>query len=135
MLPFALLAVLALADADPSPCADLLVASPKLQVVKAPNPGFYSAVVTVDVRNRGVVAQPAATQQHLEIVQNGTVLGTQPIPPLRAQQHYPAAFRIQLPASQRKERLDVTFRYVLDSHNAAQANCSASNDLLHVVLP
>ncbi|HTW83986.1 MAG TPA: hypothetical protein VMD91_07975 [Candidatus Sulfotelmatobacter sp.] len=131
MLDLVLAAALA---ADVSPCADLLVATPKLQIVSAPNRGFDNAIVTVDVRNRGVVAQPNDTRQHLEIVQNGTVLGAQPIPPLGPQRHYPAAFRIQLPARKTHDPLAVTFRYVLDSHNAAQANCSTHNDLLHAVL-
>jgi hypothetical protein len=131
MLPFFLIAAL---GADVSPCADALVASPTLQIVRAVNNEFDSAIVTVDVRNRGVLAQPADTRQHLEIVQHGVVLGTQPIPPLGAEQRYPAAFRLRLPQQAQHDPLEVTFRYVLDSRNAAQANCSTQNDLLHAVL-
>jgi hypothetical protein len=131
MLSFVLGAVLAGA---PAPCADVLVTNPKLQVVRAVNNGFDNAIVTVDVRNAGDAAQPRGIHQHLEIVQRGAVAGTQPIPPLGASQSYPAAFRIQIPHAKHHDPLDVTFRYVLDAGNAAQANCSTHNDLLHAVL-
>ncbi|MGD1067319.1 MAG: hypothetical protein ABR975_10930 [Vulcanimicrobiaceae bacterium] len=131
MLSFVLGAVLA---GTAAPCADLLVANPKLQVVRAVNRGFDNVIVTVDVRNDGAVGQPRQTRQHLEIVQRGAVLGTQPVPPLGPSQSYPAAFRIQFPHAKHHDPLDVTFRYVLDGGNAAQANCSTRNDLLHAVL-
>ena len=53
MFPFVLAAAVA---ASPTPCpADLLVANPRLKVVRARDRGFENLIVTVDVANRGSV--------------------------------------------------------------------------------
>lgn len=132
MLPLLLAAVVA---AAPSPCpSDLLVANPRLKVVRARDRAFDNLIVTVDVKNRGVDGQPTTTQQHLDLVQRGTVLGTQPIPGLGAEQTYVAAFRMRVPHQRRRDPLVVEFRYVLDSHNARRANCTTANDRLTATL-
>ena len=95
MLP--LLVAYALAAA-PTPCpSDLLVANPRLRIVRAADKAFDNYVVTVDVKNRGSAPQPNFTRQHLALARNGAVIGTQPIPPLDANADYAAAFRVQLP--------------------------------------
>jgi hypothetical protein len=133
MLP-ALLAAAILATA-PSPCADLLVANPRLKVVRAANSEMDNYVVTVDVRNRGGAAQTLDVKQHLELIHGGAVIGSQPIPPLEPSQSYIAAFRLQLPHESKRRPVDVVFHYVLDRKvDAARSNCSSANDRLSVTL-
>jgi CARDB len=130
----ALLAAAILATA-PSPCADLLVANPRLKVVRAANAEMDNYVVTVDVRNRGSAGQTSDVKQHLELIHSGAVIGTQPIPPLEASQSYIAAFRLQLPHENKRRPLDVVFHYVLDrKDDVSRNNCSSANDRLSVTL-
>jgi CARDB len=134
MLPFLLAA--ALATASPAPCpSDLLVANPRLKIVRANDDKTRdNYIVTVDVKNRGTAAQPADTRQHLALVRDGTVLGTQSIPALGPNQNYAAAFRVQLPHERKRGPFTVEFRYVLDSKNASRANCTSANDRLNATL-
>jgi len=133
MLPFLLAA--AVATAVPSPCpSDLLVANPRLKVVRAAEKTRDNYVVTVDVKNRGAAAQPEGTTQHLALVRDGTVIGTQPVPALGANESYAAAFRLQLPHASKRGPFSVEFRYVLDSKNAPRANCTSVNDRLTATL-
>jgi hypothetical protein len=133
MLAFLLAA--GVAAAAPSPCpSDLLVANPRLKVVRADDKARDNYVVTVDIKNRGTAAQPEGTQQHLALVRDGIVIGTQPLPSLGANQSYAAAFRVQLPHQARRGPFSVEFRYVLDSKNAPRANCTSVNDRLTATL-
>jgi hypothetical protein len=133
MLPLVLAA--ALVAAEPSPCpSDLLVANPQLKVVRAIDRSRDNFVVTVDIKNRGVAAQPAETRQHLALLREGVTLGTQPIPALGPNQSYAAAFRVQMPHAGRRAPFAVEFRYVLDSKNASRANCTSVNDRLAATL-
>ena len=134
MLPFLLAA--ALATASPAPCpSDLLVANPRLKVVRASEDKTRdNYIVTVDVKNRGAAAQPEDTRQHLALVRDGTVLGTQSIPALGPNDTYAAAFRVQLPHKGRRGPFTVEFRYALDSKNASRANCPRDNDRLNATL-
>jgi hypothetical protein len=133
MLPFLLAA--AVATAVPSTCpSDLLVANPRLKVVRASDKAYDNYVVTVDVRNRGVAPQPDGTQQHLALVRDGRVIGTQPLPAIGADESYAAAFRVQLPHQAKRGPFSVEFRYVLDSKNASRANCTSVNDRLTATL-
>ncbi|HYW52875.1 MAG TPA: CARDB domain-containing protein [Dongiaceae bacterium] len=132
MVPFLVAAALA---AAPSPCpSDLLVANPRLKVVRARDASRDNYVVTVDVTNRGTANQPEGTRQHLALVRDGTTLGTQPVPALGANESYAAAFRVQLPHERKRGPFSVEFRYVLDSKNAPQANCTSVNDRLTATL-
>lgn len=136
MLP-ALLAAAALTMAPASATCptDLLLAEPRLKVVRATDRALDNYVVTVDVKNRGSAGQTPDVAQHLELIRDGTVIGTQPIPPLGPNQDYIAAFRLQLPHAQRRPPFPVTFHYVLDSKgDAARNNCSSANDRLSVTL-
>ncbi len=132
MLAFALAAVMTTAAHSSCP-ADPLVANARLKIVRA-NAGNDNYVVTVDIKNRGPIAQPPDTLQHLELVRDGTTIGTQPVPALGGAQSYVAAFRVQVPHARSRERFAVVFRYVLDSKNAARANCTTANDALSASL-
>ena len=130
MLPLVLAAALA---ASPSPCpADLLVANPSLKITRDDARGLDQYIVTIDVTNRGNGAQPLGTRQHLELLRDGDVLGSQTIPVLGPKQAYVAAFRMRLPHG--STPLHVQFRYVLDSKNAPRANCTTVNDRLDATL-
>ncbi len=122
-------------SAAPTPCpSDLLVANPRLRIVRAADNAFDNYVVTIDVTNRGTAPQPDFTRQHLALVRDRIVIGTQPIPPLAANETYPAAFRVQLVHERGRAPFVVEFRYVLDSKNAARANCTSANDRLTATL-
>jgi hypothetical protein len=123
------------AAAAPTPCpSDLLVANPRLRVVRAADKAFDNYVVTVTVANRGSEPQPDFTRQHLALVRGGSVIGTQPVPPLAANKSYDAAFRVQLPHERSRPPFVVEFRYALDSNNAPRANCTTANDRLTATL-
>ena len=133
MLPFILAA--AVAAASPTPCpSDLLVASPRLKIVRANDRTKDNYLVSVVVRNRGVANQPDGTKQHLELVRDGAAIGTQPIPSLGANQSYLAAFRVQLPHHAHRGPFTAEFRYVLDSKDAPRANCTSANDRVTATL-
>ncbi|HTJ24596.1 MAG TPA: hypothetical protein VMA36_00390 [Candidatus Limnocylindria bacterium] len=134
MLP--VLSAVAILAAAPSPCpADLLVADPRLKVVRAANPAMDNYVVTVDVRNRGTAAQTSGVSQRLELIRGGAVIGSQPIPALGPAQDYVAAFRLQLPHESKRPPFNVVFHYVLDQKSdAARNNCTSVNDRLSATL-
>ena len=130
ILPVLLASVLAAA-----PCpSDLLVANPRLKVTRTTDKTRDSYVVTVDVKNRGMMNQPFDTRQHLALVRGGVTLGTQTIPALGANESYAAAFGLRMPHRAKREPLSVEFRYVLDSKNASRANCTSANDRLAATL-
>ena len=111
--------------ASPTPCpSDLLVANPRLRIVRAVDKAFDNYVVTIDVTNRGGAPQPDLTRQHLALVRERAVIGTQPIPPLAANESYAAAFRVQLVHERNRAPFVVEFRYVLDSKNAPRTTPS-----------
>ncbi len=120
----------------PKPCpADLVVESPRLKVVRATDRSLDDYVVTVDVSNRGSAGQTAGVQQHLELLQHGKPLGTQPIPQLARGERYAAAFRVELPHARRRAPFPVAFRYVLDSkQDAARDDCVSANDRVSATL-
>ncbi len=131
----AVLLATAVATTPPGLCpSDPLIANPSLKIVRARDRAFDHYIVTVDVKNAGRVGQPPATAQHLELVQHGNVLGKQPIPVLGMQESYVAAFRVRLAHQSPRPPFTVEFRYVLDSTNAARANCNPSNDRLSATL-
>jgi hypothetical protein len=118
-----------------APCAsDPLIANPTLKVVRSNSRAFDYYVVTLDVKNDGHDPQPPGTVQHLELVRRGNILGKQPIPVLGMQESYVAAFRVRLPHQSNRPPFVVEFRYVLDTRNAARADCNSSNDRLSATL-
>jgi hypothetical protein len=130
------LALAVLLAASPTVCAaDPVVANARIKVTRGLEKNSDHLVVTVDVLNKGTADQADATQQHLELVRDGAVIGTQPIPALGGQQTYIASFRIVAPHVRHRAPLTVIFRYVLDSApDAARANCAKSNDALTATL-
>jgi hypothetical protein len=118
-----------------APCAsDPLIANPTLKIVRSRERTIDYYIVTLDVKNDGREPQPPGTVQHLELVQHGNVLGKQPVPVLGMKESYVAAFRVRLPHQPSRPPFVVEFRYVLDTTNAARANCNRSNDRLSATL-
>lgn len=133
MIPV-LLAAAAVATASPCP-ADLLVAHPRLKLAPDTQRGFQHDIVTVDVTNRGTREQRPDTKQHLDLLRDGVVIGSQPIPALGPGVAYIAAFRLRLPAARRHVPLVVRFHYVLDAgQDASRENCTTANDVLDATL-
>jgi CARDB protein len=133
MLPFLLSA--ALAATPPSPCPiDIVVANPRLKVVRVRNRGYENNIVTVSVTNNGNLPQRAEVRQHLDLLFGSTVIGSQPIPALGAQQSYEAAFRFQDKYEKKRQPRAVTLRFVIDSKAMPGENCTTSNDQVTTTL-
>jgi hypothetical protein len=130
MVPLLLAGMVAAA----SSCPDLVVTNPRLKVVRAAVPGYDNEIVTVDVRNRGEVAQVIGIRQRLDLVRSDQLIGSQQIPALGPEQSYVASFRLQVPHERKRRPLTVTFRYVLDSGESARNDCNAANNLLTATL-
>ena len=130
-----LLLAAALATTPPATCpSDLLVANPRLKVVRSNDRDIDNYLFEADIKNRGTAAQPDNTRQHLALVRDGAVIGTQPVPGLDAGESYAAAFRVRLPHQRKRAPLTVEFLYVLDSKNGSRANCTSVNDRLTATL-
>lgn len=133
MLPLLLAA--AVAAAEPSPCpSDLLVANPRIKVVRALDRTYDNNIVTVDVRNNGVAAQSPGIRQHLDLLIRSAVAGSQPIPPLGADESYAAAFRFQVRHEKPRRPVPVTFHFVFDSKIGPNDDCTTANDRLSTTL-
>jgi hypothetical protein len=88
-------------------------------------------LLTADFANVGAKAQEPHTQQHAELVRDGTVIATQPLPALGANVTYPLQFRIFRNKATDAGPITVTVRYVLDeAHKPQRNNCSPTNDSL-----
>jgi hypothetical protein len=88
-------------------------------------------LITGDFTNVGAAPQEARVAQHAELLRNGAVVASQPLPPLAAGVTYPLQFRIFRDTSQRTDPIQVLVRYVLDDkHHMARDNCVATNDSL-----
>ena len=132
MVPLLFATYLAAANAA---CPDPALANPRLKVVRADVRGFDDYIVTLDVTNRGQAAQNSGVDQRLDLLQRGTVLGTQPIPALGPNQTYVTAFRIRVPHDRKRKPLDAEFRYVLaNARDLPRQNCTADNDVLSAKL-
>lgn len=103
----------------------------RISVVKASSKTSPAdrVLITGDFTNVGSKSQRPETAQHAELVRDGNVLQTQPLPALQAGVTYPLQFRIFRPTDQRKDSVAVTVRYVLDDPHAARSNnCTPTND-------
>ena len=133
MLPF--LVAAALAGASPSPCpSDLLVANPRLKVVRAADKTRDNYVVDGRREEPRRLAAARGNPAASRVDPRRHAIGSQPIPALGAGESYIAAFRLQLPHERKREPFTVEFRYVLDSKNALRANCTSVNDRLTATL-
>jgi hypothetical protein len=88
-------------------------------------------LITGDFTNVGGLDQQPQVAQHAELLRNGLVVASQPLPPLAAGTTYPLQFRIFRDTSQRTDPIEVLVRYVLDEkHHIDRNNCLATNDSL-----
>lgn len=85
-------------------------------------------LLTADFSNVGGTAQAPHTAQHAEVVHDGAVIASQPLPALAAGVTYPMTFRVFRAKADAKNQFAVTVRYVLDDPQKARNNCSAGND-------
>jgi hypothetical protein len=132
MLPFLLSATLV--AAQPTPCpTDIVVANPRLKVVRARDRAYDNDIISVFVSNNGSVAQRPDVRQHLDLLIGPAVVGSQPIPPLDAHENYEAAFRFQVHHEQKRDPLKVTLRFVIDSKTPGE-NCTTTNDQVTATL-
>jgi hypothetical protein len=132
MLPFLLSATLA--AAQPTPCpTDIVVANPRLKVVRARDRTYDNDIISVFVTNNGSVSQRPDVREHLDLLIGPTVVGSQPIPPINAHDSYEAAFRFQVQHEQKRDPLKVTLRFIIDS-KAAGENCTTTNDQVTAIL-
>ena len=134
MIAALLTGILALASPLPAPAChggDISVTDVRINVVKASSKTSPAdrLLITGDFTNVGTKSQKPETAQHAELLRDGAVLSTQPLPALAAGVKYPLQFRIFRPTDQRKDAVTVTVRYVLDDPHAARTNnCTPTND-------
>jgi hypothetical protein len=129
--------VLALASPDPL-CTgpDISVTALRIHIVKGSDktntPDRF--LITADLTNVGMASQEPRIAQHAELVRDGAVVATQPLPSLASGITYPLQFRVFRDATQRKDPLQVLVRYVLDDKGKMpEMNCSGANDSLQKI--
>jgi hypothetical protein len=137
MIAAVLAGVLALVSPAPA-CSgpDISVTGLRINLVKGSDktnvPDRF--LITADLTNIGSAPQLPNVAQHTELVRDGSVVATQPLPSLASGITYPLQFRIFRSAKQRKDPLEVLVRYVLEDKNkTAQMNCSSVNDSLQKI--
>jgi hypothetical protein len=137
MIAAVLAGVLALASPDPTcPGPDISVTDLRVNIVKGSTktntPDRF--LITADLSNIGAASQAPHVQQHAELLRNGMVVASQPLPSLAGGVTYPLQFRVFRDVTQRKDPLEVLVRYVLDDKSRAPAmNCSSANDSLQKI--
>ena len=84
----------------------------------------------VDVKNRGTAAQRNDIVQHLDLLLNGLVAGTQAVPGLRAGQSFTATYPFRRSRTKHKPRppVAVTFHYVRDDALRSGESCTSADD-------
>jgi len=137
MIAAVLVGALAVASPDPT-CTgpDISVTALRIHVVKGSTKTNTPdrALITADLTNVGMAPQLAHVEQHAELVRDGAVVASQPLPSLASGVTYPLQFRVFRDARQRKDPLEVLVRYVLDDKpKAAKMNCSSANDSLQKI--
>jgi hypothetical protein len=135
MIGFFLAGVLAMASPAPPLCpsADISVTDLQIKVIKgsAKTATADRLLITGVFTNVGAQAQTAHVMQHAELLRNGVIVTSQPLPALEAGVAYPLQFRIFRDTSQRTDPIQVLVRYVLDDKkHAPRNNCSPTNDSL-----
>jgi hypothetical protein len=137
MIAVVIAGLVALATPDPT-CSgpDISVTDLRIKVVKgsAKTATPDRALITADLTNVGMAPQEAHVAQHAELIRNGSVVATQPLPALASGVTYPLQFRVFRDPSQRQDPLEVLVRYVLDDKGKAPVmNCSSANDSLQKI--
>jgi hypothetical protein len=140
MIAVVLTSLLALASPDPaaSPACrggDISVTDVRIKIIKgsAKTATADRLLITGDFTNVGGHAQEPHVAQHAELLRDGAVVATQPLPALASGVTYPLQFRIFRDTSQRTDPIGVIVRYVLDDKSKAHAHandCSLTNDSL-----
>jgi hypothetical protein len=135
MIGLFLAGVLALAAPTPSPCpgSDISVTDLQIKVIKgnAKTATADRLLITGTFTNVGTESQQPNLAQHAELLRDGVIVATQPLPALGAHVAYPLQFRIFRATTQRTDPVEVLVRYVLDDkRNALRNNCSGINDSL-----
>lgn len=88
-------------------------------------------LLTAYFANVGGKAQEPHTRQHAELVRDGKVIATQPLPALAEAVVYPLQFRIFRDGATDSGPITVTVRYVLErARRPSRNNCSPTNDSL-----
>jgi hypothetical protein len=125
-----------LTAAPPSPSChggDISVTDLRIKLIKGSARAATSdrLLITGDFTNVGAAAQEPRVEQHAELLRNGAVVASQPLPPLAPGITYPLQFRIFRDTSQRTDPVQVLVRYVMDDkHRERRNNCLATNDSL-----
>jgi hypothetical protein len=112
---------------------DISVTDLRIKLIKgSPRAAIQDRLlITGDFTNVGNLAQEARVAQHAELLRNGVVVASQPLPALAAGVTYPLQFRIFRDTSQRTDPVEVLVRYVLDDkHRVNRNDCLATNDSL-----
>ena len=135
MIGLLLAGVLALATPTPLPCpgSDISVTDLQIKVIKgsAKTATADRLLITGTFTNIGMESQQPNLAQHAELLRDGAIAATQPLPALGAHVAYPLQFRIFRATSQRTDPVMVLVRYVLDDkRHALRNNCSGVNDSL-----
>ncbi len=134
MIPVLLAGALALATpVQTCPHSDISVTGLQIKVIKgsAKTATAYRLLITGVFTNVGEQPQQRHIAQHAELLRDGVVVASQPLPPLAAGVAYPLQFRIFRDTSQRTDPIGVLVRYVLDDkRRPVRNNCSPTNDSL-----
>jgi hypothetical protein len=133
MLAVVLATMLGTASAAPCSGGDISVTDLRIKLIKGSSRTTTAdrILITGDFTNVGTAPQEARVAQHAELLRNGAVVASQPLPPLAAGVTYPLQFRIFRDTAQRTDPIQVLVRYVLDDkHRMARDNCVATNDSL-----
>jgi hypothetical protein len=125
-----------LGTASPAPTCnggDISVTALRIKLIKGSARTATSdrLLITGDFTNAGATDQDAHVHQHAELLRNGTIVASQPLPPLAAGTTYPLQFRIFRESDQRTDPVQVLVRYRLDEQrHIDRNNCIATNDSL-----
>jgi hypothetical protein len=135
MIGVLLAGILALATPTPEPCpgSDISVTDLQIKVIKgsAKTATADRLLITGTFTNVGMEPQQPNLAQHTELLRDGVVVATQPLPALGAGVAYPLQYRIFRATTQRTDPVMVLVRYVLDDkRHALRNNCSGVNDSL-----
>jgi hypothetical protein len=108
----------------------LVLSNPRVQFIRSESAPLLDYVAIVDVKNRGTAAQRQDIAQHLDLLLNGVVAGTQALPGLRAGQSFTATYPFRRARTKQKPRppVPVTFHYVRDDVPHSGENCTSADD-------
>jgi hypothetical protein len=136
MIAVFLAGVLALATPAPATActgSDISVTDLQIKVIKGSAKAATDdrLLITGTFTNVGDQSQQPHLAQHAELLRDGNVVATQPLPALAAGVAYPLQFRIFRATTERTDPIMVLVRYVLDDkRHPTRNNCTQVNDSL-----